>query len=74
MRTTLVIVAVIALLALAGCAQKAMPSSAPTATDQEVDAVGMSVSEIDSLTEDLGTEDLNALDQELADIENLELQ
>jgi hypothetical protein len=75
MKTTLVIVSVLALLVLAGCAQKAMPAaSAPTATDSEVSDIGGAVTEIDSLTDDLGTGDLDSLDQELADIESLELQ
>lgn len=73
MKTTLVIVSVLALLVLAGCTQKAMPS-APTATDSEVSDIGGAVTDIDSLTDDLGTSDLDSLDQELADIENLELQ
>lgn len=74
MKTTLVIVSVLALLVLAGCAQKAMPAAAPTATDSEVSDIGGAVTEIDSMTDDLGTSDLDTLDQELADIENLELQ
>ncbi len=71
MRQTLVIVTVLALLALAGCGQKAVPA---TATDMAVSDVGTGVSDLDAITQDLDTSDLNTLEQELADIETLELQ
>ena len=74
MKNTLVIGALLALLVLVGCSAPQAAAPAPTATDDSVDAVGSAVADIDSLTEDLDTADLNSLDQELADIENLELQ
>lgn len=74
MKTTLVLGALLALLVLAGCTAKQAMAPAPTATDDSVEAVGSAVADLDSLTEDLDTADLNSLDQELADIENLELQ
>jgi hypothetical protein len=76
MRTTLVIIAVLALLVIAGCAPKAaMPGPGmPTATDKAVSDVGSEVSDLGTLADDLDTAELNALDQELADIESLELQ
>ena len=74
MRKTLVFVAVLALIVLAGCTQKAMPSAAPTATDQSVNAVGNDVKDLDSLNQDLDTGDLNSLEQELNDVDTLELK
>lgn len=75
MRSTLVLVAAIALLVIAGCAPKAaMPQAAPGATDKAVDDVSSAVSDLDTISEDLDMSDLNALDQELADLETLELQ
>lgn len=65
------IVAVLALLVLAGCGQKAMPA---TATDKAVSDVGSGVSDLDAITQDLDTSDLSTLDNELAAIETLELQ
>lgn len=73
MKTTLVIAAVLALLVIAGCAPKAAAPAAP-ATDKAVADVSTGVSELDQLTADLDTSDLNTLDQELADIQSLELQ
>ncbi len=73
MKTLLVMITVLGLLVLASCAPKVMPA-APTATEQAVNDVGGAVSDLDTLAADLDTSDLNALDQELADIENLELQ
>jgi len=74
MRTTFVIVAVLALLMVAGCARQAGPAGAPTATDSAVSDVGGDVSGLDELEADLDTSELSSLDQELADIETLELQ
>ncbi len=75
MRATLVIAAMLAaLLVIAGCAPKGTPFSGNTATDKEVNAVGADVTEIDVLDVEMGTEDLDTLDQELADIDSLELQ
>lgn len=73
MRTTLVIVAVLALLVLAGCGKQAAPA-APTATDNAVSDITGDVSGLDELEADLDTSELNSLDQELADLESLELQ
>jgi outer membrane biogenesis lipoprotein LolB len=75
MKKSAILVAILALLVLAGCArQAAMPPAQTTATDAAVSEVSNDVSEIDSLTADLGEEDLNTLDQDLADIASLELQ
>ena len=74
MRKTLVFVAVLALLVLAGCAQRAMPAAAPASTDQAVNAVGSDVKDLDSLNQDMDSSDLNSLDQELHDVDTLELQ
>jgi hypothetical protein len=75
MRNTLVIVAVLALLVLVGCAQKAMPSTAAPATaEQAVADVSGDVAAVGGITDDLDTSDLNSLDQELSDVQALELQ
>ena len=71
MRTTAVIVAVLALLVIAGCAKT---PSAPTTTDKSVSDVGNDVTGLGDIESDLDTSELNSLDQELADIETLELQ
>jgi len=72
---TIAIITVLAVLLLAACAPKAMPAApAPTATDNVVADVGGDVADVGGLTQDLDTSDLNSLDQELADIDNLELQ
>jgi hypothetical protein len=74
MRTTLVIVAALALLVVAGCARQAGPAGAPTATDNAVSDVTGDVTGLDELEADLDVSELSSLDQELADIESLELQ
>ena len=76
MRNALVIVAVLAMLVLAGCAPKApaVEAAPPTATEQEVTDVSGDVEGLEDLSEDLGLDELESLDQELADIEALELQ
>jgi uncharacterized lipoprotein YajG len=79
MRKTLVLVAVLTVLLLAGCAQKAMTSSSAAATpaagaDQAVNAVGNDVKDLDSLNTDLDTSDLNSLDQELSDVDSLDIK
>ena len=74
MRNALVIAAVLAMLVLAGCAPKAPAEAVPTATEQEVTDVSGDVEGLEGLSEDLGLDELESLDQELADIEALDLQ
>lgn len=73
MRTTLVIVALLAaLLVVAGCTPKSLVPA--TTTDSVVSDISGDVSGLDAVEADLDTSELNSLDQELADIETLELQ
>ncbi len=74
MKTTLVIVGMLVALIVVGCApQEKVPVSTPV-TDNAVNDVGGDLSDMDGLAADLDTSDLDTLNQELADIENLELQ
>jgi hypothetical protein len=74
MRKALVIVAMLALLVVAGCAPKGTPFAGTAGTDQDVNAISGDVSDVDSISADMDTSELDTLDQELADIQNLELQ
>jgi protein involved in sex pheromone biosynthesis len=74
MRKTLVIVAMLALLVIAGCAPKGTPFAADTSTDKDVNSISGEVAEIDVTSTDMDTADLDTLDQELNDIQTMELQ
>lgn len=74
MKKLLVIVAMLALLVIAGCAPKGTPFPGNTGTDQDVNAISGDVSDVDSVSADMDTSDLDTLDQELTDVQNLELQ
>ena len=74
MRKALVIVAMLALLVVAGCTQKGSPFAGNTVTDKDVNAISGDVTDVDSVSADMDTADLDTLDQELTDIQNLDLQ
>ncbi len=74
MRKALVIVAMLALLVIAGCAPKGTPFAADTGTDKDVNAVSGDVSDVELISADMDTADLDTLDQELNDVQTLELQ
>ncbi len=73
MRKTLVIVAMLVLLVVAGCAPKGTPFAGTTGTDKDVNAISAEVIDVDSISTDMDTADLDTLDQELSDVQNLEL-
>lgn len=74
MKTTLVIVGMLVAMLVIGCApQEQVPVSTPI-TDNAVSDVSGDLSDMDGLAADLDTSDLDTLNQELADLENLELQ
>jgi hypothetical protein len=74
MKNALVIVAMLALLVIAGCAPKGTPVQGDTSTDKDVSAVSSDVSDVELITADMDTADLDTLDQELNDVQTLELQ
>lgn len=49
------------------------PTPADTTAEQDVEIVNQEVVEIDDITTDLDLNDLESLDQELADLDNLEI-
>ncbi len=71
---SILVVAMLALLVIAGCAPKAMAPAGPTATDTAIESVSDEVTGLDALEQDMDLSDLDSLDQELADIDTLELQ
>jgi cytochrome oxidase Cu insertion factor (SCO1/SenC/PrrC family) len=68
MRLTILVVAMLAMVVLAGCAQKG------TVTDNDIASVSEEISSIDEDAANTDTSDLDTLDQELAAIESLEIE
>ncbi|MBI4150613.1 hypothetical protein HY492_00650 [Candidatus Woesearchaeota archaeon] len=63
----LIVSVLIALVALAGCGQKAAPA-ATQSTESQVSGFEQDIAEVDSLNEDLDSSELDSLDQDLATV------
>jgi len=69
MKRFVAIAALLVIVVLAGCAQRpsvADDTTAPVSTESEASSVQDDLAEIEALTDDLGLEEIESLDEDLA--------
>ncbi len=64
----LIVSVLIALVALAGCGQKAVPAATTQSTESQVSGFEQDIADVDTLDKDLDTSELDSLDQDLATV------